>query len=312
MTEGFLLRNDGDVVGARVLDQRLRVCRRQRAARQGWQRIRRVLHGVFEVGRVQIELVCGEGADLLFLVGEGRHGSAREIVVHAAPAHGRPVANGRSLEDRSGAAATFQLDERLHAVEDARGRVPNDESLMRAGNENVAFGLHRRVEGHLFAMKNAACRGVAVTQQPDAEGRRCLRHANPANLERIGQRFRGKAIVGISAGHENAHPAGEGEIGAGGELARLGNEGGPCCGLGADSNEREREEDKLEDKIQDKVGRGALHRSILTHGATWHANRTGSNCESVPQASRKVAGTQGDPDRLITGGTRSRVSRPAG
>jgi hypothetical protein len=152
MTEGFLLRNDGDVIGPRVFDQCFCVRRRQRTAGQSRQRIRGVLHRVLEVGRVDVELVSSKRPDLLLLVGQRGDGSARKVVVHAAPAHRRPVANGRALEDGAGAAATLELDEGLHAVEDARGRVPDDEDFMRAGDENVAFRLHRRVEAHLLAV----------------------------------------------------------------------------------------------------------------------------------------------------------------
>ena len=81
-----------------------------------------VLHRVLEVGRVDVDLVGGDDADLLLLELERGDGAAGEVVVEAAVLHRRPVADGRCVEDGVGAVSGDELLDRLQGVEDSGSR----------------------------------------------------------------------------------------------------------------------------------------------------------------------------------------------
>jgi len=92
MAEGLLLRHDGDMIGPRVGHQSGRVRRADAAAGRRDQRICGVGGSVFEVRRVEINLVCRNGADEFLLEIQRGDGAAREVVVEAAIFHRGPVA----------------------------------------------------------------------------------------------------------------------------------------------------------------------------------------------------------------------------
>ncbi len=82
---------------------------------------------------------------------ERGHGAAGEIVLHAAIAHGRPVAHGACGQHALRIGQRKQLLEGLHAVENSRTGGGNNGSLVRLEDEHISFGLHRCVEGELGA-----------------------------------------------------------------------------------------------------------------------------------------------------------------
>ncbi len=127
VAEGLLLGDDGDVEGAGVGDQRGGVGGRDGAAGRGEEGIGGVGGGVLEVGRVEVDLVGGEGADELLLELEGGDGAAGEVVVEAAIVHGGPVADVGGVQDGGDSgAAVDQLLDGLGAVEEAGGAVGGD------------------------------------------------------------------------------------------------------------------------------------------------------------------------------------------
>ena len=98
VSEGFLIGDDRDVELGGVGDELASVGGGHAAAGGGGERVGGVLLGVFEVGRVEIVLVGGEGADELLLELEGVDGAAGDVVGEAAVLHGGPVADGGDLE----------------------------------------------------------------------------------------------------------------------------------------------------------------------------------------------------------------------
>jgi hypothetical protein len=97
--------------------------------------------GVLEVGRVEVDLVGGEGADKLLLEVECGDRAAREIVVEAAVLHGWPVADLRGVEDGVGAVSGDELLDRLQGVEDAGIGRGGDGEALAVGDDGVAFRL---------------------------------------------------------------------------------------------------------------------------------------------------------------------------
>ena len=109
------------------------------------------MKGVFEVGRVDVELVCGEGADLALLEFKRRNRAAGEIVIEAAMRERRPVADGGGLKQGGFAVAgcvsgDYELLYRLCAIEEARTRFSDHSETTAAGEEDVAFIVHFRLE----------------------------------------------------------------------------------------------------------------------------------------------------------------------
>ena len=99
VAEGLLLGDDGDVVLGGVGDELAGLGLGDGSAGGRHERVAGVLHGVLEVGRVDVDLVGGDGADELLLEVEGGDGAAGEVVVEAAILQGGPVANGGGVED---------------------------------------------------------------------------------------------------------------------------------------------------------------------------------------------------------------------
>src|SRR5690242_5168110 len=54
VTKGLLLRNNGDVIPPRVLHESLRILCGNGTAWKRWQRVRRILHRVLEIWRVDV------------------------------------------------------------------------------------------------------------------------------------------------------------------------------------------------------------------------------------------------------------------
>ena len=150
VAEGFLLGDDGDVVLGGVGDQLAGLGLGDGSAGGRHEGVAGVLHGVLEVGRVDVDLVGGEGADQLLLELEGGDGAAGEVVVEAAVLHGGPVADGGGVEDgcwAGGAGRDFdELLYGLEGVEDSGGGGGGEGEAFAVGDDGVALGLH--VFGH--------------------------------------------------------------------------------------------------------------------------------------------------------------------
>ena len=99
VAEGLLLGDDVDVIETRIGDEGGGFSGREAAAGRSHEGVRGVLEGVLEVGRVDVDLVSGQGADELLLELEGREGAAGQVVGEATVLHGGPVANGGLVED---------------------------------------------------------------------------------------------------------------------------------------------------------------------------------------------------------------------
>ena len=141
MPEGFLVGDDGDMELGGVGGELARVCRGDAAAGRRGERVRGVLLGFFEVGAVDVDLVAGESADEVLLEGERGDGAAREIVLHAAVAHGGVVADGGEVDGGGGAIADDELLESLGGVEKACGAGGFKLEAVGDGGDGVALGL---------------------------------------------------------------------------------------------------------------------------------------------------------------------------
>ena len=170
MTEGLLFRDDCHVKLLRIGNQLLRIVCGNRSAGKRRERSRGVLHCVLEIRRVDIQLVRGEGANLFFLKLQRGQRPARQIVMHAAPAHGRPVANRRAGENRNCRGTPNQLFQSLCSTKDSGGGVPDDEDIPLFRHQHVAFRLHGDVEGHVLTLEHLACKRSVVPQQVNAHG----------------------------------------------------------------------------------------------------------------------------------------------
>jgi len=83
MAEGFLLRQNGDVILAGEGHKVRGLGGRKRAAGRRGQRLVGIKQRVLEVRRVDVDLECREDANLALLEFERRKRAAREIVVNA-------------------------------------------------------------------------------------------------------------------------------------------------------------------------------------------------------------------------------------
>jgi len=147
MAEGLLLRNDGDVVFCRVGDQFAPLGGCHGSAGKGREGRGGVGKGVFKVGREDVDLVGGEGADLALEKLHAGDGTAGPIVRDAAMGHGGPVADGGNEENGVFAGAADQLLDGLRAVEEAGGGFGDDgETPQTAGHYDVALVLHGGIE----------------------------------------------------------------------------------------------------------------------------------------------------------------------
>ena len=168
MAEGLLLGNDGDVILARVGHQLRGLVGRKRAARRRGQRLVGIKQRVLEVGRIDVDLECGEDANLVLLEFQRGKRAARKIVVNAAVAHRRPVAHRARGQNARRARQRQQLLEGLHAVKDARARGADNGGFVRFDDQDVALRFHHRIE-------RRACRGRAgpwLRRNPCAEASR--------------------------------------------------------------------------------------------------------------------------------------------
>ena len=136
---------------------------------------------MLEVGRVEVDLVGGEGADELLLEVERGDGAAGEVVVQAAVLHGGPVADGGLMEHGVGAVAGDELLDGLERVEDAGVAGGGEGEALAVGDDGVALGLH--LVGHLGGLapgcgwrQRVVIDGVgergAVAGDEDVDGRR--------------------------------------------------------------------------------------------------------------------------------------------
>ena len=119
MAEGLLLGQDGDVILARVGHQFPCLFGRERTAGRRGHGLVWIQQRVLEVRRIDVGFEGRKDAYLVLLEFERGHGSAGEIVLHAAIAHGRPVAHGARGQDALRIRQRKQLLEGLHAVENA-------------------------------------------------------------------------------------------------------------------------------------------------------------------------------------------------
>ena len=142
MAEGFLLRDDGDVVGLGVGDEFAGLLGRDVTAEGCGDGVGDVRLGVLEVRRVDVDLVSSDDADLLLLEVDGGEGTAGEVVVEAAVLHGGPVVDVGAMEDGVGAVAGDELLDGLGSVEDALGGGSGDDDGAGGGGDDVALGLH--------------------------------------------------------------------------------------------------------------------------------------------------------------------------
>ena len=174
MAEGLLLGHDGDVVEARVGDERGCVRCADAAAGRREQRVRGIGRRVLKVRRVEVDLVGSDGADEFFLEIERGDGAAREVVVEAAIFHRRPVANRCGVQDSVRAGAGDELFHRLQRVEDARVAGRGEGEAFAVGNDCVALGLH--LAGH-FGWRRAAALRCRAARGRFAVDRLCQRRA---------------------------------------------------------------------------------------------------------------------------------------
>ena len=185
MAEGLLLRHDGDVVEARVGDERGCVRCADAAAGRREQRVRGIGRRVLKVRRVEVDLVGSDGADEFFLEIECGDGTARQVVVEAAIFHRRPVANRCGVQDSVRAGAGDELFHRLQRVEDACVAGRGEGEAFAVGNDCVALGLH--LAGH-FGWRRAAALRCRAARGRFAVDRLCQRRAvsRDQNVDRGG------------------------------------------------------------------------------------------------------------------------------
>ena len=205
MAEGLLLGHDGDVILARVGHQLRGLGRRERAAGRRGQRLIGIKQRVLEVGRVDVDLECGEDANLVLLEFERGKRAAREIVVNAAISHCRPVAHRARGQHAGRAGQRQQLLEGLHAVKDACAGGADNGGLVRFDDEDVALRFHHRIEGEVSVRQDGlGFRGVSA-QKRDAIG--WLRGGvgfvgrGSDALDRVFQIARGELVFRIVAGN---------------------------------------------------------------------------------------------------------------
>ncbi len=141
VAEGFLLGEDGDVVGGGVGDEFAGLGLGECAAGGRHEGDAGVLHGVFEVGGVDVDFVGGEGADDFFLEFEGGDGAAGEVVGETTVGQSGPVADGGGVEDGGGAGAFDELLDGLEGVEDTGGGDGSEGDAFTVGDDAVALGL---------------------------------------------------------------------------------------------------------------------------------------------------------------------------
>ena len=166
VAEGFLLRHDGDVILRGVMDEGRHIGGRHGAAGRRDKRRARVGEGVLEVGRIDVELVGGEGADLALLELERGDRAAGEVVVETAMRERGPVADGGAFEVGDIAIPDDELLDGLRAVEAGVG-CGDDSELVRLGDDDIALVVHCGIEGEVRGGEHGARRGGVGAQQID-------------------------------------------------------------------------------------------------------------------------------------------------
>ena len=205
MAEGLLLGHHSDVILASVGDQICDLGRGQRAARRRGQRLIGIEQRVLEVGRVDVDLECGEDANLVLLEFKRGKRAAREIVVDAPIFHCRPVARCARGQHAGRAGQRQQLLESLHAVKDTCAAGADNGGLVRFDEENVALRFHYRVKGKIGARQSGLGFCGVSAQKRDAI--RWLRGGvgfvggRGDALDRVLQIARGKLVFCIVAGN---------------------------------------------------------------------------------------------------------------
>ena len=213
MAEGLLLRHNGDVILAGVGYKFRGLGGRKRTGWRRGQRLVRIKQRVLEIGRVDIDLECGEDANLVLLEFERGKRAAREIVINAPVFHRRPVASRARWQHAGCARQWQQLLEGLHAVKDTCAGRADNRGVARSDDENVALRFHDRIEGKMIARQDGLCfRGVRA-QECDAIGLLCGgvrligRRSNAP--DRVLQIARGELAFCIVAGHGDQNSSGK-------------------------------------------------------------------------------------------------------
>ena len=228
VAEGFLVGDDDDVETGGVGGDLAGVGGGDAAAGGCGERVRGVLLGVLEVGRVDVDLVGGEGADEVLLEGEGGDGAAGKVVLHASVTHGGPVADCGEVEGGGGAVVLDELGEGLGGVEEAGGGDGGEGEAVGGRGDGVALGLGGG--GHV---------GRQGSDAGELDGK-WARGGDGAGGEGAGELGGGEGVVWIAGagGADEAEALGDG-LGRGGmELAGDGDEvlcrGGGCEEEGED------------------------------------------------------------------------------
>jgi hypothetical protein len=119
MAECLLLGNDSDVIFGGVCNELAGLGLAEGTAGRPHERDRGVLHGVLKVERVGVELVGGDGADLLLLKVKVGDGTAGEVVADTAVPQRRPIANVCGVKGGAGAFPFNELLDGLNSIEEA-------------------------------------------------------------------------------------------------------------------------------------------------------------------------------------------------
>ena len=168
---------------------------------------------MLEVRRVDVDLECGEDANLVLLEFERGKRAAREIVVDAAITHGGPVAR-RARGQHAGRAGQWQhLLEGLHAIKNTCAGGADNGGLVRFDDENVALRFHHCIEGEMIARQNGLrFRGVRAQKRDAIRRLRAgvgLVGGRRDALDRVVQIARGELVFCIVAGNGDQNPGRE-------------------------------------------------------------------------------------------------------
>ena len=222
--EGLLFGHDGDVVTPSVGDQFLHLLRRDRRLVGRDQRLAGVVEDVFHVQREQVHLVLGQGPHLFFHVLEGGNRAAADVIMRAAPAHCRPVADRHRRYAqllRVPGGGQQQLAQRLRAVEHTRTSARHDQNARRRGLEHVAFFVEVAGNLQFGGLQPPANSGLIGARQVNhaGAGRHCAAGGNaqlaPGGVFDLrGDGFSGETIFARvpgtdhdTSGHTNVKPA---------------------------------------------------------------------------------------------------------
>ncbi len=227
VSKRLLLGHHGDVILRCVLDQLARLAGRDRGFLRRDQRLPLVGEHRLHVGREHVDLVLAESADLLLEKFELGDGTAAEVVVHAAPAHRGPVANGNFGHDQLFAVGLHELAERLHAVEESGIAGAGDHDAPTLYLDGVALVLEEWIVAG-FWLKTCE-----LNRTRSGGANRGL--ASASALDFFRQHFGGDAVrLGVLGGQRNSSGGGDRDLarsqfdllGIRNELELLGMDGG--------------------------------------------------------------------------------------